>query len=241
MKTSERHHLKENEVALAIGRARAWLAAHRRGAGIASALAAGLLVGGGAYAAWTSHLENQARALLASAMVTAEARLVPPAPAADGDAAPQPPGTYPSHRARLEAALPQFLAAADAYPSTAAGRLARFQAAAALVELARADEALAQYDRLVGGRDLVARMARLGRAEALVAAGRFDEAIAALRALADVPDPALPVEGVLLELARAYQLAGRGDEARATLQAILDQHADSPFAASAREALQRMS
>ena len=40
-----------------------------------------------------------------------------------------------------------------------------------------------------------------------------------------------------MELARAYRLAGKHDEANKTFKQIVDQHADSPFAAEAKAEL----
>jgi tetratricopeptide (TPR) repeat protein len=243
MKTSERHHLKENDLARALGRAQVWLAANARALGLGAALVALLVVGTGAYIGWQAMVENRARTLLADAMVTYESRVMPlpsPTTADEPTVTGQMPGTFPSERARLDAALPKFLEAADAYPATDAGRTARFHAAAVLVQLARYDEAIAQYEQLLGGRDVPARMARLGTAEAELQAGRFDRAIAAYKAIVETADPRIPVEGVLMELARAYELAGNLDEARTTLTAIVDEHADSPFASDARQALEKL-
>ena len=64
--------------------------------------------------------------MLAEAMVIEEARVMPPGPPAGTTNDPnaiggQLPGTYPTEQAKLEAALPKFQAAADAYPSRDAG------------------------------------------------------------------------------------------------------------------------
>ena len=64
--------------------------------------------------------------MLAEAMVIEEARVMPPAPPPGTTNDPnaiggQLPGTYPTEKAKLEAALPKFQAAADAYPSSDAG------------------------------------------------------------------------------------------------------------------------
>lgn len=243
MKTSERHHLKENDLALALGRAQHWLADNARTVGFVLGAAALAIVGVAAYMAWQASIENQARTLLTQAMVTYESRVMPPAPSTTPD---QPtmtgqiPGTFPSDRARLEAALPKFLEAADAYPATASGRTARFHAASVLVGLGRIDEAIGHYDQLMSGSDVMARTAQLGKAEAHVQAGRYDEAISTYTSLVATPDAQVPVEGVLMELARAYQLAGQLDEARTTLTTIVEQHADSPFAPGARQALEKI-
>jgi tetratricopeptide (TPR) repeat protein len=248
MKTSERHHLKENELAIVLSHANEWAAERRRpllmGLGIAAIIAAAV----GGYLAWRSSVDGNARARLADAMVVLEARIVPPAPpelvTSSSDATPPaapPPGTYPTTQAKLEAALPKLLAAADAYPSTEPGLSARYHAASTLVELQRFDEAVAQYDRVIAnGSGLMPQMARLGKAEAQLRAARFDAAIASFKELSDRTDLRVPKEAMLLELARAYRLAGKPEDARKTLTQIVEQHAESPFASEARQELQKL-
>lgn len=246
MKTSERHHLKENELALAVSAARTWFEQNRTT--ILGTIGAIVVVGGGllGYSAWHSRVESQAGALLAQAMVVAEARVQPPAPPAgttNDPTAPggQLPGTYPTEQAKLEAALPKFLAAADAYPGTSAGQTARLHAADTLAHLGRRDEALRQYEQLTGSRyPLIARAARLGQASVQILDGQYDPAIATLKELAEQKDGALPTEALLMELARAYTLAGKTDDARKTLTQVVEQHADSPFASEAKAELARM-
>jgi tetratricopeptide (TPR) repeat protein len=251
MKTSERHHLKDNELAIALSQANEWAAERQRpllmGLGIVAVVAAAI----GGFFAWRSSVDGNARARLADAMVIHEARVVPPAPpdllttatnaTPPAPAAPQPPGTYPTTQAKLEAALPKFLAAADEYPSTEPGLTARYHAASTLVELQRFDEAVAQYDRVIaGGSGLLPQMARLGKAEAQLRAARFDAAIASFKELSDRTDLNVPKEAMLLELARAYRLAGKPEDARKTLTQIVEQHAESPFASEARQELQKL-
>ncbi|MDP1572306.1 MAG: tetratricopeptide repeat protein [Vicinamibacterales bacterium] len=243
MKTSERHHLKENDLALVLARAQVWFGTNAKALAIAAIAVVLLIAGVAGYVAWQASIENDARARLAAAMVTYESRVMPPAPSSTPDQPTmtgQMPGTFPSDRARLEAALPQFLETADAFPGTNAARTARFHAAGVLVSLGRHDEAIAHYDQLMSGRDLMARTARLGKAEAHVQAGQYDEAIAVYTSLVGTPDAQLPAEGLLMELARVYQLAGRLDDARTTLTTIVEQHAESPFAPAARAALDQI-
>ena len=251
MKTSERQHLKDNELAIALANANEWANQNQRPLQTVIVAVVVLAAATGGYFFWTNRVNTKARTLLADAMVVHEARVVPPQPPippAPGDnaspAAPAPvqqPGTYPTAQAKLEAALPKFVAAADAYPSTDAGRTARYQAAAALVELKRFDEAIAQYDRVIAdGSGLLPQMARLGKAEAELRAARYDAAIASFKELSDRTDLNLPKEALLLELARAYKLAGKNDEAKKTLSQIVEQHADSPFATEAKQELEKL-
>jgi len=239
MKHSEREHLKENELAKALASANQ----HRNQyLMIGGAVLAVLIVIAG-YTTWRRNADNAVSGLLADAMVVYEAPVqapIPPAEAGSTAAPTQAPGTYPTERAKLEAALPKFLAAAEASPSSGPGRLARFNAAAVLVALGRYDEARAQYDQLASGSDLVARGAALGRAQAQIRAGQFDPAIESLKALSTQTTTELPVDGVLMELAKAYRASGKIDDARKTLNEIVEKHAESPFAAEARTELDKL-
>jgi tetratricopeptide (TPR) repeat protein len=241
MKTSQRHHLKENELAIALGHANEWAARNRRTVTTLVATVVVVAIAGGAYLAWRNSVENTSREALAQAMVVLEARVAPPVPATEPGAVPkQQPGTYPTEKAKLEAALAKLLAAADAHPSTDAGRTARYHAASTLVALGRFDEAVKQYDQLTGAGGLLGKTARLGKAEAQLRAGQHDAAIAAFKELSDKADSELPKEAILLELARAYRVAGKTEDARKTLNQIVEQHADSPFAATAKQELEKI-
>lgn len=246
MKTTERQHLKDNPLALAVGRTQVWVEQNQ--STLIGIVLAAVVIGGGVagYAAWTRSSETQARTRLAEAMVIEEARVMPPGPPAGTSTDPtlvpgQAPGTYPTQQAKLEAALPKFLAVADAYPSSDSGLTARYHAAANLVALGRFDEAVAQYDLVIAnGSSLIQRMSRLGKAEAQIRAGQFDPAIATLKETSEQANTNLPIDAVLMELARAYRLAGKTEDARKTLTQVVEKHAESPLAADAKTELEKL-
>lgn len=246
MKTTERQHLRDNELAIALGQAQGW-AGSNSGTLLATVIAI-VVVGGGVlgYLVWRNNVDTKARTLLAEAMVIEEARVMPPAPPAGTTNDPnaiggQLPGTYPTEKAKLEAALPKLQAAADAYPTHEAGITARFGLAKALVSLGRFDEAVKQYDQVIAsGSGLFAKGARLGKAEAQLRAAQFDPAIATLKQIVDSKDAQLPPEAMLMELARAYKLAGKTEDARKTFNQIVEQHSDSPYAGEARTELEKL-
>ena len=244
MRTSERHHLKDNELAIAVSQASDWVNENKRSLTIGLSAIAVVAVGVLGYTAWRNSVDSKARTMLADAMVVQEARVVPPPPPATDPSIPTPapqPGTYPSEKAKLEAALPKFLAAADAYPSSQSGQTARYHAASALVGLGRFDEAIQHYDRIISdGSGLLPEMARLGKAEAQLRGSKFDAAIATFKELSERTDSKLPKEALLLELARAYKAAGKTEDARKTLTQIVEQHAESPFAAEAKTELEKI-
>ena len=247
MKTTERQHLKDNELAIALGQAQSWAGSNSKtlATTLGAIVIAGVAVLG--YMAWRNNTDNKARTLLAEAMVIEEARVMPPGPPPGTTNDPtatggQLPGTYPTEKAKLEAALPKFQAAAAAYPSTEPGVTARYHAAKTLVALGRFDEAIAQYDQVIGAGSfpLLARSARLGKAEAQLRAAQYDPAIATLKQIVDQKDAALPAEAVLMELARAYRLAGKTEDARKTLQQVVEQHAESQYASEAKSELEKL-
>ncbi len=248
MKHSERKHLKTNEFANAIGHANEWRAQHQRSISLTVLAVVVAIVAVLGVIAWRNSVDTRARTLLAEAMVVYEAPVQPamPAPTAsiESPATPAPvptPGSYPSEKAKLEAALPKLMAAADEYPSTDPGQTARYHAASALVGLGRSDEAVAQYERVIAdGSGLLAQMARLGKAEAQLRASQYDAAIASFSELSNRTDAGVPKEAMLIELARAYRLAGKTEDARRTLTQIVEQHADSPFASEAKAELEKI-
>ncbi|MEZ5418662.1 MAG: tetratricopeptide repeat protein [Vicinamibacterales bacterium] len=202
-----------------------------------------LLLAIGGYLTWQRGQDATVSGLLADAMIVYEAPVQPPAPPGQEGGAGVPaqaPGTYPTEKAKLEAALPKFLAAAEAGPSTTPGRLAALNAASILVSLGRFDEARTRYEQLASGSDLIARGAQLGTAQAQMRAGQLDPAIATLKTLSTQTNAGLPADGVLMELARAYQAAGKTDDARKTLNEIVEKHAESPFASEARAELDKL-
>src|SRR5262245_4340857 len=169
MKTSERHHLKDNELAIALRQLQEWSEKNQRTIMMATiGIVAVAAIAGGVWF-WRNNQDAAARTLLAEAMVIDEARVQPPAPPAGTTNDPaslggQLPGTYPTEQAKNEAALPKFLAAADAYPTSQPGLTARFHAAQTLVAMGRSDEATKQFDTLIAtGGPLLARSARLGK------------------------------------------------------------------------------
>ncbi len=178
MKRSERRHLKENAVAVAVGRLQGELHERSRGLMIGFALGLAALVVFGGYSWWSGRALTQAGTLLAEALLVADAPVVPPPPPpvieptepteTSGDdtaadtAAPtetpapvepvefvQPDGTYPTIEAKMSVALPKLMETADTYPGTQPGITARYRAAAALAALGRHDEAADQYEQVI--------------------------------------------------------------------------------------------
>lgn len=232
MKRQERHHLKENEFAKVLTRTGDSVRAHSRGVSVAAILIAVALVLVGGYFLWRSNQQEKAGAMLAEAVATLDAPIAPPAIGTPAIA-----GTFPTERARLDAALPKLVAAADAFPSTRAGIEARYRAASVLSELGRYPEAIQRYQEVVDrdGNGLYGQTARVGLARAASLAGEHDRAIEVLKEMSDDTAGAIPADAVLAQLARAYEVAGRADEATATWKRVRDEFPQSVYTQEATQ------
>jgi predicted negative regulator of RcsB-dependent stress response len=244
MKRTERHHLKENDLAYQVAAAREFIETRRSmlmPVGIGVAVLALAVIG---FVAFRNSASAKADRALAEAMVALNAQVVPagqqnseglPAAASLGAT-----GTFSTEEAKLTAALPKLKAAADAYPGTPAGITARYHLAGAVATLGRTNEALSEFDEVAkqaGANSLYGRMARLGKADVQAHAGQIDAAIATWKELSTQGADELPVDAILMELAKAYLQKGDTAEARKTLTQIVDQHADSPYSADAKREL----
>lgn len=243
MKRIERKHLKENELAHTLRVAREYIEPRQRAitnVAIFVVVAVLAIIGIGVWRQGASGASEQA---LAQAMVALNAQVVPAGVAgAEGvPAAAQlgATGTFATEEAKLNAAVPKLKAAADGYPSTPAGIQARYHLAGALAALGRHTEAITAFDEVVqraGEDSLYGRMARLGKADAQARAGQIDAAIETWKGMASEGDD-LPVDAILMQLARAYVQKGNTEEARKTFNEIVDKHPNSPYLAQAREEL----
>jgi hypothetical protein len=248
MKRTERRHLKENELAESIRRVRETADEHRREISMATIAALVLIAAVVGYVVWRSRTNAQAQARFAEAMTIAEAPVVPPAPPVPVERTestpappptPPPPGSYATEQAKLEAALPKFLAAADAYPSTSAGIAARYHAAGILAQLGKPAEAIPQYQQVISreGDGIYGQMAKLGQADAEMQTGQIEQAIAGYRDLSMRTDTRLPLDAVLMQLGKAYLAANKAAEARQTFMRLVEEFPDSQYAPDARREL----
>ena len=247
MKRKERHHLKENELAHSIESARDFLETRQRqlaGVVVGVVVVALGIIG---FVVYRQQTQSRGSELLAQAMVALNARVVPtgttgeenlPAGATLGAT-----GTFSTEEAKLNAALPKLKAAADEYPDSASGITARYHMAGALAALGRHQEAIQAFEEVArrsGASSLYGRMARLGEADAQARSGKLDAAIATWKDMTTADADDLPVDAILMELARAYVQKGNTEEARKAFTEIVEKHPDSPYLAEARTELENL-
>jgi tetratricopeptide (TPR) repeat protein len=236
MKRTERHHLKENDLGVLARQARGAVEARKRETtfAIGAIVIVGAVVLG--YVAWRDRVDSRAEAMLADAIATAQTRVGPPV-------APGTPGAGPSfatERARAEAAVAKFKAAADAHPGNDAGIFARYQEGTLHIALGNEAESIAAYQQVIdraGADHIYGRMARIGIAEAQAKSGQYEQAINTYRELAQLTDGPLPIDGILMQLGMVYRDAGKTSDAQQTFDRIVKEFPDSPFTTEARKAL----
>jgi TolA-binding protein len=234
MRAQERQHLKRNEFAIRVARVTELIATHRDRVILGLVAVAVVIVAAVGYSWWRGNTAEKAGAMLGVAMTIYEAPIVP-APTVPG--ATQQPGTYPTQTARDEAALAAFKQIIDTYPSTAAGVAARYHHAASLMALGRYADAEKGFQAAAdaAGNTVFGPMSKMGQAEVLIASGQFDKGVQIFESLAADRDGMLPVDGVLMQLARAYARAGKPAEARTAYKRVVDEFPESLYVATARQ------
>ena len=247
MKRLERKHLEEDELARSLRVAREFAEPRQnllRNVGIAALV---LILVGVAFGFWRERNDSRGQEELAAAMVALNAPVVPVG-AAGEEGAPaaaslNATGTFATEGAKLQAALPKLKVAADAYPGSPSGIQARYHMAGALASLGRYADAQSAFDDVIkraGETSLYGQMALLGKADAQSHGGQLDAAIETWKGLVARNDDQLPVDAVLMELARAYVQKGNRDEARKTFTEIVDKHPLSPYTEEARTELENL-
>jgi tetratricopeptide (TPR) repeat protein len=247
VKRLERKHLKEDELARTIRIAREFAEPRQnlmKNVGIAALV---LIVIGVAFGFWRERSDSRGQEELAEAMVALNAQVVPVgvtgAEGVPAAASLNAEGTFATEAAKLQVALPKLKAAADAYPGSPSGIQARYHMAGALASLGRYADAQSAFDDVIkraGEGSLYGQMALLGKADAQSHAGQLDAAIETWKGLVAKNSDALPVDAVLMELARAYVQKGNRDEARKTFTEIVDKHPLSPYTQEARTELENL-
>jgi TolA-binding protein len=238
MKRAERQHLKENELRVLAQSARDAYEAKKKETTYTVIAIAAVAVVAIAYFGWRETVQNRAHALLADALAVQDARIGPPP--APGQ--PEQGLRFATERERAQAALTKLKIAADAYPSTDAGLYARYQEGATQMALGNPSGAVAAYQQVVdrAGSDIYGQMARLGLASAQAQSGQYDPAIKTFQEMSQRKDGPLPVDGILMQLAKTYLEAGKRTEAQQTFTRLVDEFPDSPFTSDARRELETL-
>jgi TolA-binding protein len=90
------------------------------------------------------------------------------------------------------------------------------------------------------GSNIYGQMARLGVAEAQARAGQYEQAINTFKELSLRKDGPLPVDGILMQLGRAYLDAGKRTDAQQTFNRLVEEFPESPYTGDARRELENL-
>ena len=159
-----------------------------------------LVIAALAYGGWRLYSDRQN--VQASAMLDEGMRIYS-APVRTGNE-PIEPGelSYADQTAKSQDASVKFLAAADKYPNTPAGKLARYYAALCLEDLDRQNQALEQLKQLdTKGDKTLSNLAQYQMATIYARTGKVDEATKLYKTLADEHSVFVPRPLVLLDMA----------------------------------------
>ena len=236
MKSQERHHLKQNEFAVTAGKV-ADTVMENRGRWLmmtGAIVMIGAVVGG--YMLMSRRSADQASAAYGAALLIEQSPIVP-APTVPG--AKQQAGTFPTETARTEAALAAYKKVVDEYPSDDTGRAAKYRMAGIYLGTGKPADAEKLFGEVASGAgsSIYGPMSQLGRAQALTALNKYDDALKILTDLSGQRDSALPIDGVLMELARVSERAGKTQEAKAAYKRVVDEFQQSTYSGEARERL----
>ena len=243
MKRIERQHLKENKLAIAVVSFQGFLLEKQRQIVTGLAITLVLLAGFAYNFVLGQQAQSAAQQMFGEAMVVLGSPVQPPIPEieaseeAPGTPAFQAPGTYPTENAKREDALERLQEVVDAYPDTDAGIQAAYHLAGTLAALNNFEEALLAYEVVIErtGESLYGRMARLGKGNTHVLLEQYEPAIEVYSQLLDLSESGVPVDAVLLKLARTYQAAGNANEAQEAFSRIVHEYPASPYSSEARK------
>lgn len=232
MRTTTRHQLKQDKFAEATADTFSWAVENRSKLIWAGIVAVAVVaIAAGVY--WYfQYQDQQASVVLAKAMATYEAPVVPPG-------TPSEPGfvTFNSVFARAAAAHEEFDKVAAGYPHTHSGDIARYMAAVTDITLGKNRDAEEELKKIAssGNKDLAA-LSRLALANLYRDSNRDSEAVQLYKELIDKPAPTVSKSAAQLALADLYA-AKQPDEARRLYQQI---QKDDPKSAAAELAAQRL-
>ncbi len=227
-----RRELKQDKFRDSLEHGAEAVASHRQLASML--LLVGVLLAAG-FGGWKIYADR--RTVKATAALDAAAKVYNARIRGAGEASETGEITYPDEAGKMRDASVKFAEVADTYPSTNAGRQARYYQALCLEDLEQFNQALEQLKKLEGAGDPeLAAMARYQTAVINGRTGKPEEAVKILRALVDKPSVFVPRSLALLELAGQLR-SNNPHEAAGIYQQLKKEFPDSPIAEEADRGL----
>ncbi|MGH9773746.1 MAG: tetratricopeptide repeat protein [Candidatus Acidiferrales bacterium] len=227
-----RKELKKDEVRETLAHGAEAVLTHQKL--LAYILVAGLLIGGGIYG-WTLYSDRQttkAAALYDDAMKVFQARIRAPGEPADPSEV-----TYLDEKNKYQDAAKKFQSAADAYPHTRPGQMARFYQAVSLEHLGSSDAARKILQDQSSSSDDLAAMAKFELAQLDDRTGQGDQAVKLYQELLNKPSVLTPKAVVMMALAGHYRKSDPAQARKLYLQVKSD-YPDSAISQRAQQELE---
>ena len=233
MDNQTRHKLKQDNFVIATKHGMHWAGENRRSVITTSILLLAVIVLAVGGVALYNYRSDAAAADFGSAMLVYSSPITTPGePVAPGSQ------TYATALDRAKAANALFVATADKYPLTTAGRNARYFAGLTEIEEGQTATAETTLLKLASGMDKnLAALAKVALASLYHQTGRDPQAIELYNDLTDHPSDAVPAGLAQIQLAELYTAEGKIDQAHKIYAQLKDKDAKGPAGAIAAQKL----
>lgn len=233
-----RKEIKRDELSTALGRGYEYAESHARSILLAAGVAVALVLVAGLVFMYRSSRAEDANTALARAIQVYQAPIDPAAPKPDDPQAP----TFADAAARQAKAKALFQALHDDFGSTIAGDIAAVylaQIAMAENQPDRARELWSEFldhheGHLLAGQTRI-NLLRLDRSQ-----GKAQQVADQLAAMLDDPEPPLPQDIVLSELAATQEQLGKKQEAIQSYERLATEFPQSPYARDAQQKIREL-
>ena len=206
--------------------------------GLAAVAVLAVLIG--IFFAWNRRSNNAAQTALGKAIETSEAQVTEaPAPGSVDK-------TFPTEKARAEAAINEFQAVADTYSNPVQEKAKYFIAVNRL--MIDRPTAIQELTELSKSNNEVGTLSKFALAQAQTSDGKLDEAAALYQELAAMNNPILAKETINFDLAKIYEKQGKKAEAANIYYDIAKKASEAkdadekpiPMSQTARDAKQKL-
>ena len=240
MKTSERHHIKRNELATFLDHAVFVIEENLRPIAIGAATVFVLAAGAYGWARWSDSRDAEASYRLGEILRVRNAPIALSPAAMNAPTGTQTFATAEERGGRIIDLADGIL---EGYGSSTSAPMAMYYKALTLSELGQYDEATASLETLLRDYpdDFVTPHARFKLGSVLEIQGRPGEALIHFQTVAEDVRSLFPREEGLLGVARCHEQLGQMDEALQTYQRVLNEFPGTQYFSEARRRIDELS
>ena len=233
-----RKEMKRDELSTALGRGYDYAESHARSILLAFGAAVALAVLAGLFMLYRNNRAEEAGKALSHAIQVYEAPIDPAAPKPDDPQVP----TFADEAARQAKAKTLFQALHDDYGSTIAGDVADIYLAQIAMAEGQPDRARELWTEFLEEHEghLLASQTRVNLLRLDRGQGKAQQVADELAAMLDDPEPPLPQDIVLSELAATQEQLGKKQEAIQSYERLATEFPQSPYSRDAQQKLREL-